>query len=353
MDAFFITQPDFLQVLTGLSEGADVFTLTKRDFLWHQKDRKDSQNFSFQKFDRSQEELPVYQAFRATENIKNMIFKAKDVAGLYFGKTVREKPKRPQVFVGLKNCDLRSLEVLDSVFQEGDFIDPQYVEYRKKNLIISADCSDYKPVCYCVYLGISPNPVKNFDLNISEVSDGILIEVGSQKGRGVIEKYKSLFREPAARQLEEREENRARMQKNLETNVERMGLPSVEGIKDLIRKKPEDEAWKDEAQACVECGACTQACPTCHCFLLYDQTVKNGYAKFKIWDSCQLQGFARVAGGASPRPRRWQRLRNRYVKKFDFFEKNLGLYACTGCGRCIEACPGEIDMREVFKKLSK
>jgi len=29
----------------------------------------------------------------------------------------------------------------------------------------------------------------------------------------------------------------------------------------------------------------------------------------------------------------------------------VGEPACTGCGRCVEACPGRIDLREILKEL--
>jgi predicted aldo/keto reductase-like oxidoreductase len=58
-----------------------------------------------------------------------------------------------------------------------------------------------------------------------------------------------------------------------------------------------------------------------------------------------------VAGGANPRRHLYERLRNRFDKKFDFFPQALKICACTGCGRCVEACPGDIDIREVLKGL--
>ena len=64
-----------------------------------------------------------------------------------------------------------------------------------------------------------------------------------------------------------------------------------------------------------------------------------------------LKGFARVAGGGNPRPQLWMRLRNRFEKKFDFFPQVADTYACTGCGRCISACPAQIDIRNVLKRL--
>ena len=104
---------------------------------------------------------------------------------------------------------------------------------------------------------------------------------------------------------------------------------------------------------CVECGACNMICPTCHCFLLVDQSADDKFQRLKVWDSCLMKRFARVAGGANPRKHLGERLRNRFIKKFDFFPEILGIYACTGCGRCIETCLGDIDIREVLKESCK
>ena len=94
-------------------------------------------------------------------------------------------------------------------------------------------------------------------------------------------------------------------------------------------------------------------CDTCHCFLLADRKEDKENKKMRVWDSCQYANFARVAGGANPMKTRAQRLRNRFLKKFDFFVDNLGMPACCGCGRCIEVCPGKIDLREILKDLAK
>ena len=119
----------------------------------------------------------------------------------------------------------------------------------------------------------------------------------------------------------------------------------------MIEKKYTSELWEDEAKTCVECGACNTICPTCHCFLLYDQKNEQQMRRLRIWDSCMIKDFARVAGGANPRAKLWMRLRNRFEKKFDFFPKVANIYACTGCGRCILSCPAKIDIRKVLKRL--
>jgi ferredoxin len=111
--------------------------------------------------------------------------------------------------------------------------------------------------------------------------------------------------------------------------------------------------WQEEALRCVECGACIMNCPTCHCFLLFDAKSKNEYLRSRIWDGCQYRNFTRVAGGANALKFREYRLRNRYIKKFEFFYERLNFYACTGCGRCIECCPGKIDLQKIFKRLAQ
>jgi Fe-S oxidoreductase len=85
--------------------------------------------------------------------------------------------------------------------------------------------------------------------------------------------------------------------------------------------------------------------------VLTDQQVGEQLCRFREWDACMLKDFARVAGGGNPRPQLWMRLRNRFEKKFDFFPQVADVYACTGCGRCISACPAQIDIRHVLKRL--
>ena len=141
------------------------------------------------------------------------------------------------------------------------------------------------------------------------------------------------------------------MVEEVEKNIADNALPRQDAYSGVVAANFEADVWRDEAQTCVECGACNTICPTCHCFFLFDQKDEAGMARFRLWDSCMIKDFARVAGGANPRPELWMRLRNRFEKKFDFFPKVAGLYACTGCGRCISACPAKIDIRKVLKRL--
>jgi len=64
-----------------------------------------------------------------------------------------------------------------------------------------------------------------------------------------------------------------------------------------------------------------------------------------------------MAGGEnmkiSPRPELRSRLANRILHKFVYSPQQYGMLGCVGCGRCVDACPGAIDIRKVVEDLIK
>lgn len=290
-------------------------------------------------------------SIRAVEPLKALFFSALENVGAYMGAPSSPAGEHRDIYItGVKSCDLRSLEILDHVFGGGDFEDPFYVEKRRRTMIISSDCTACVDGCFCELLDIRPYPTGNFDMNLSPVEGGYVIDIGSGKGKRIVQDHGGLFSPATAAQAEEQKKNRKAISEKLKEQSAGLGIDA-----DLYRITSEgfeDEVWIEEAVKCVECGACNFICPTCHCFILSDHIGDCGYERIKRWDACQYAGFSRVAGGESPMSRRSQRLRNRYDKKFVFFPAQIKKYGCTGCGRCIMACPGNIDIREVLKSLS-
>ncbi len=129
-------------------------------------------------------------------------------------------------------------------------------------------------------------------------------------------------------------------------------LPLHVPLKDLVERQYDSETFDDEARTCVECQACTRICPTCHCFYLYDAKQEDYFAKMKMWDSCMRVGYAQVAGGANPRKMLGDRLRHRFMHKFVWFADRYGIEMCVGCGRCIEAETGGVDIRRTLRRLN-
>ncbi|MFC1599361.1 4Fe-4S dicluster domain-containing protein, partial [Candidatus Omnitrophota bacterium] len=290
-----------------------------------------------------------FNPYRAISTIRQFFQPSSSQACRYFNAQSLQEQK-PIAIVGAKNCDLYSLKIQDYVFL-GEPVDQVYKARRDSGLIISSDCSDFKDVCFCLNLGLNPYPDELFDLNLSKTEGGYFLEAGSAKGEKLLEKSKSLFQEKKTASSE-REESRQGLIDRLTGHLNPQQLAPKEKLHQLIKDGFQHDVWAEQAQKCVECGACIMNCPTCHCFLLLDEEKQGEFFRGKIWDGCQYRDFARVAGGANPLRLRSQRLRNRYVKKFEFFKENMDLYACTGCGRCIEGCLAKIDIRDIFKQLN-
>jgi len=288
---------------------------------------------------------------RAFEPLKAFFFRARQKVAEGFSPDVVHGEDRPVCIVGAKACDLKAFAILDHVFRDHDYADPYYVRAREANLIISADCTYAIDTCFCLALNVDPYPREAFDINLSPLDDGFLVETGSQKGTAIVAGRAALFADAGEQRTRDRNETRRHVIQAVQKNIEQNRVPHQDALEGAVARNYEAEIWADEAQTCVECGACNTICPTCHCFLLYDQKGKAHIARFRIWDACLLKDFARVAGGANPQPKLWMRLRNRFEKKFDFFPKVAGMYACTGCGRCISACPAKIDIRRILKRL--
>jgi len=321
----------------------------KKDYTVYLPVKKGEQRL-YQKYDSFSDDAVIGEV-RALEPLKSFFFRAREVVAEGFKDDIPHSGDKPLAIVGVKACDLKGFKVQDHVFRDQDCPEPFYNKTREESLIISADCTCAIDTCFCLALGLRPYPQEDFDLNLSEVDDGFVVESGSNKGEALISKNSSLFSEASKDKIGQRDKQRLKVISAVDKNVETNAVPNQDSFKGIIEKNYDGKIWKDEAETCVECGACNVICPTCHCFLLYDQKDAKKMARLRIWDSCMIKDFARVAGGANPRERLWMRLRNRFEKKFDFFPKVADVYACTGCGRCISACPAKIDIRKVLNKL--
>lgn len=288
--------------------------------------------------------------FRAVESFKSYFFRLTEKVSKYFGKEDDFRDENLTI-LGARGCDLEGLEILDRVFSEDDFQDPFYIANREKTLIIGADCTDCGETCFCTLVKGQPYPVKLFDINLCPLENGFGIEIGTDKGKKLIEKYSDLFIGTTKASLEGKEKNRKKV-KDLLAKKNRDYQIKLD-LSEIHKRNLENKIWKTLTKDCVECSACNFICPTCSCFLLLDQEAGKNSERYKIWDACLKTGYAKVAGGANPRGKLYQRLQNRYQCKFDYSFDRLARFTCVGCGRCIDGCAGKIDMRKIFVELEK
>jgi ferredoxin len=339
MDAYFLTSSDLVKLFDWFEKRGDLY-VTTRDEEGNVGVKPYSEVGDF-----------TYPGVRAFQPLKPFFFSMLEEVAEYPAPDSAPQESKPFTIVGAASCDVRAIEALDKVFLEGDWVDPFYEEKRKKALIVGFDCTEPLETCFCTNVGIKPYPEKGFDLNLTEIEGGYVVEVGSPKGKEAVEANKDLFKPATENHLSQRSEIRKKTTEVVEHQSKEY-KPS-KPWPEVLDKAYEDGSWRRNVETCVDCGACLFICPTCQCFLLYDQKTKDRYQRLKMWDTCAYRNFTRVAGGANPREHLLDRFRHRYYHKLDYFPKTYGFEGCTGCGRCIVACPGEIDMRKVLKEICR
>lgn len=306
-------------------------------------------DYSFKKV--SLDEEIILSPYRCVEPLKSFFTQAKEQVAEYFKEGEEDKVQTVIIF-GIKSCDLSAHKIQDYVFLEGAEVDSLYSLRRKNTIFISNDCTDFKSVCHCLAWEILPYPTFGFDLNLSPLNEGFVVETGSEKGEEIIKKYNQFFVPAKDVQIMARMAKRLSLIDRLRRHLLPQNLVKSDTVQKLVKDGYSLDTWSKFMSTCVECGGCNFICDTCHCFLLSEKKERFTNHKIRSWDSCQYANYAKVAGGANPLKTRAQRLRFRFTKKFDFFVDNLGVPACCGCGRCIEVCPGKIDIREVLKDLA-
>ena len=294
------------------------------------------------RFDEKKPFDPNFQKIRAAENVKHFFFPSRDTVARFPKDEAKPVPK--SVLFGIKNCDLRGIDVYDRVFMGWEPVDPFYRERRDKILVISTDCPEPEDSCFCNLVGLNPYGDGISDLNFSTVTNGLLFEAFTKRGESLIEAHKEFFIEAKNEHEEERKAAREEAVKKLNS------INSKSFKKDLpVRVAAADKnKMHDARDECVECHACLHGCPTCYCFLLGDYKRGKEFERVRLWDACYYAAYARVGGGANPRSRLDERFWNRFECKFDFFHKYEDIYSCSGCGRCLLGCSAKIDIREIL-----
>ncbi len=255
---------------------------------------------------------------------------------------VKEPETVKRIIIGVRNCDLAALNLLDAVFLDEEFLDIHYKTRRDNTILIGTDCLNIKDTCHCTTYGLEPYPQSNFDLSISPAGEMFYLTVNTARGKDLLQELNL----GDLKEIEDLPENvlEKRAEISGRVSAQNSELPDLEGTKEAILNT-DDEFWREYASKCVSCGACSVICPTCHCFLLID---REKFEKVKNWDACQYPSFEKVAAGENPLKKLYKRLRNRYECKYIHKPGMFDVLACTGCGRCIEACIGKINKNEII-----
>jgi NAD-dependent dihydropyrimidine dehydrogenase PreA subunit len=334
MKTYLLPSDNILSFITKLAESGSVYYPILDDEKMH-----------LHRFDKEKEFAPTFEKIRTSENIKHFLFPSRDMVAK-FPKDAKTKSEQQYLF-GVKNCDLRGVDVYDRVFMAWEPTDPTYKRRRENTTIISADCPEPEDCCFCNLVGLTPFGESVCDINFTQISSGLLFEAFTKRGEEIISSLKDFFKDTSEEDLKER--NKVR-----KSSVAKLNKINNKNFKENLSERIEKagkETMYDARKDCVECFACLHACPTCYCFLLSDYKKGKDIARVRTWDACYYAAYARVGGGANPRSKLDERFWNRFLCKFNYFYQYEKYHACSGCGRCLRGCSGKIDIREILWKL--
>lgn len=119
----------------------------------------------------------------------------------------------------------------------------------------------------------------------------------------------------------------------------------------LLEDKVPEAFWETMADRCIACTSCNLVCPTCTCFDVFDRQAEDQDERWRMWDSCQLDGFMREASGHNPMGKESVRTRRRIHHKLGADARRWGQITCMLCGRCDEACPTGIGIKAVSRAI--
>lgn len=251
--------------------------------------------------------------------------------------------KQPEKLVfGIRSCDARAISILDTFFQEG-YQDNYYLNKRKNTFLVGLSCLNPCSSCFCTSLGISPVESNEVDLMVTDIGDSLIVETISQRGE-------ELFTASGIEEISEADEGRWEQLKESAYNKVAKQI-NTDGIdKKLVECFEDDVFWQRIGEKCLSCGICTLLCPTCYCFDINDELIKDDGQRVRSWDSCAFPVYTKMPM-ENPREVKWRRIRQKVCHKYEFHPMNFGVIACTGCGRCLRYCPVNWDITQVLNSL--
>ena len=266
------------------------------------------------------------------------------------GKTMQiienRDPAEPFVVFGVRACDCRSFDILDSVFLS-DPVDTFYQTRRENGTVITLACSKPAETCFCGAFGIdAANPAGDITCWMDETF--LYWQANTQKGQELTETLSVLTDCESDTVAAIQESTRAILGKLPLNDLDLSGFES-EKLLDLFH----NDVWSELSESCLGCGTCTFVCPTCQCYDVQDFDNGREVRRFRCWDSCMYSDFTMMAHGTN-RPTQKERFRQRFMHKLVYYPaNNSGVFGCVGCGRCLQKCPIHMNIVKVAKKLKE
>ena len=269
--------------------------------------------------------------------------------------TVQTTAKR--LLFGLRACDVKGMLFMDDFFRR-NFEDIYYLSRSTDKFLVIVGCQHPLESCFCTSTKTGPflplpeetnkGKYNDFDLQLVELTDEYIVEIGSKRGEEFINNYQNYFSQASKQDIE-----RSRITKRKAESAVKLKVDFQKAINKFCENKVPQKIYERIAERCIYCGGCVYVCPTCSCFNVFDEKKENYAKRYRNWDACVFQGYTRQASGYNPRPEEWIRTSRRYEHKLKYDYLVNGISGCVGCGRCLLSCPVNIGMSQVIQEVSK
>lgn len=260
-----------------------------------------------------------------------------------------DPPAQATALLGARGCEVAALGVQDRVFQDGPHTDGHYRSARERAFVVAVQCTDPAGTCFCTSMDTGPEVRSGFDLRLTEIDDGFVVEAGTDAGHRLLERL------PCAAATDDQAGAARFAVKRARTLIDTEN-PRVDAVTvaATLATRPNHTRWRDVAERCLACTNCTLVCPTCFCSrdVLVSNLTSADTETERRWDSCFTLGFADVAGG-NFRTKVQHRYRQWLTHKFSNWWHQFGTTGCVGCGRCIVWCPVAIDVRDEVEAIAE
>jgi ferredoxin len=248
-----------------------------------------------------------------------------------------------RTILGIRPCDVASLRMLDEVFK-GKYEDPYYLSRRNHTTLIAMMCLEPGGSCFCSSFGTGPglDAESGADLLMVDLGDAFFVQVFTERGQTIMERVAAMGSPATSADRERVEAIEAETRQKIHRTLDLEGLPEAMG------QLFDSAYWDKISRKCLACGACTYLCPVCYCFDVFDTCSQAQGERVRCWDACTFKSFALLSGGHNPRPSIKESYRQKMYHKFKFAVERHGYALCVGCGRCLDACPVDMDIVKVL-----
>jgi sulfhydrogenase subunit beta (sulfur reductase) len=253
----------------------------------------------------------------------------------------------PRAVVGIRPCDARAVQLVKLNFDTPEVKDPYWLKAYAATTFIGMACDTPLSTCFCTSTGGGPYDAEGLDILMMAHDGGYLAKIFTEKGQAFA--AAAGWNQAAPDRAEAFMAAKAAAEANIVSTVATENLADTDLL--ALHGAP---FWDDVAFACLNCGTCTFACPTCWCFDIQDEVHGTSGVRMKNWDSCMFPIFTVHTTGHNPRDTKTQRVRQRFMHKLKYFvDKYQTGIMCVGCGRCVRQCPVNIDIRRVCDLMNR